>query len=113
MASKINVQGVGQALFRMPVQDNPLAKRLHEPAPKAIAQLTQMLGHLRQGLAGKSASRAQGNHVRHIFCARPPAIFVAGPVNEGLQLYSAPYIERAHALRRIDLVPGYTEKINS
>ena len=110
-ADERHVERVGQAPVGRTVEDDAIAERHAQALPQCLAH-AQGLGSAdrrSRNLAGLAKRRRE----QRALGAGPPPALVAGAVDERFERNPAPHVERADALRRVELVAGEREKVHA
>src|SRR6266446_7706554 len=111
LADERYVQSIGQTMRRIAVKHDMIAESILQSLPVAITQRLDVLHRCK--VCGCRAGRPEPNREQRALSPRAPAQLMAGTVNQGFQLDTAPYIERADALGGVELVAGDGEQIDA
>src|SRR4029453_15399730 len=104
-----HIQRVRKSLARVTIEYNPFAIENLQLPPKVLPQFAYARHRLE--VVCKRASFAEGGCQHHALCPSSKAMLVARAMNQCLQRCSFAHIQRADALRRIELVTCDTKKV--
>src|SRR4030042_708155 len=100
--NKAHIEGVGKAMYRVPIKNNCLSKILLKKSPKMIPQLSDFI--IIQMFLCNLTSFPESDNEKNVFRSGPSPRFMACPVNERLDGYFFPDIQGSHALWRVAFV---------
>ena len=108
---KADVECIGKLLLRMAVQVDGLPKALHQSAGEVCGEDCDRA--VANSCLGNLTGLAKAHLKEDVLSARPPSAFVAGTVDQGLDVKACPHVQGANTLGCIELVAGYGKEINA